>query len=293
MRDYVIAVSSTADLNTDWLSRHQVPFIPYHFVMDGVEYKDDCREETKQMVYDKMRNGFMLTTSAISQFEYFDFFEQIIKQDKDLIYLDMCSALSSSINNAAAAVERIREKYPDSRIYFLDSFAVTGILGVLVKDLVSMKEAGCSMDEVIAYGEANKFNYIGRFMVDDLEWLRRGGRLSNASALLGTLLAIKPMIYVSKEGKLVAYGKAHGKRKTWSALISGMKNEMNEETVKHDVTVIHSGTEEDAEIFRNMIAKEYPHLADRLSIMTLGPVITAHVGPGFMAVVYYGKEREL
>ncbi len=293
MKDYVIAVSSTADLNSDWLEKHQVPFIPYHFVLDGTEYKDDCREETRQMIYEKMRGGQMLTTSAISQYEYYDFFEQIVKQGKDLLYLDMCSALSSSVNNAAAAINRISEKYPERRVYFLDSFAVTGILGCLVRDLVSMKEAGHSMEEVIAYGETNKFNYIGRFMVDDLEWLRRGGRLSNASALLGTLLAIKPMIYVSKEGKLVAYGKAHGKRKTWSALINGMKNEMNEETEKHEVMVIHSGTEEDAGIFRNMIVKEYPQLAEKITINTLGPVITAHVGPGFMAVVYYGKEREL
>ena len=128
-------------------------------------------------------------------------------------------------------------------------------------------------------------------MVDDLKWLRKGGRLSNASAWIGTLLSIKPLIIVDDEGKLVAYKKAHGKRKAWSELIADMKDTMNEQTPEEEVAVIHSGTPEDAEQFRAKILETYPQLK-KVTVNLLGPVITAHVGPGFMAVVYHGTNRK-
>lgn len=291
MNDYIIATASTADLTPEYLQQHHIPFISYPYVLDGKEYRDDCRPETRVKMYEAMRNGAEVSTSAISIYDYHKFFVKLMQEKKDILYLDMTSAISSSLKNAQMAANMIREEYPEQRFVYLETYAVTDILGLLVKKAVSMKEAGASLDEVISWLESHKLEYIGRFMVDDLKWLRKGGRLSNASAWIGTLLSIKPLIIVDDDGKLVAYKKAHGKRKAWSELIADMKDTMNEQTPEEEVAVIHSGTPEDAEQFRIKILETYPQLK-KVTVNLLGPVITAHVGPGFMAVVYHGTNRK-
>ncbi len=292
MQDYVIATASTVDLTAQWLDEHHVPFIPYHYIMDGTEYNDDCLEETRYNIYDAMRNGASLSTAAISVFEYHEFFEKLLQETKQVIYLDMSSAISSSINNARSAIEMIQDEHPDCKVVFIDSFCITGILGLLIKKMVAMKEAGASFEEVIQYAEEHKDEYIGRFMVDDLQWLKKGGRLSNGAAFFGMLLSIKPLIYVDKAGKLVAYAKCHGKRKAWGQLVAGMKDDLRDYTNDEETYIIHSGTPEDAEKFKAMIQEAYPQLTN-VTINTLGPVITAHVGPGFMAVVVHGGKRTM
>lgn len=288
MEDFVIAVASTADFEVDWLKAHNVPFIPYTFVVNGKEYSDDCTEETKDFVFDQMLKGESVSTSAISVYAYHEFFKSLMETGKNVLYTDMCSAVSSSINNVRLAEEMIKEEYPNQKFYFLDSFSITGILGLLVKKMVEMKEAGASYEEVIAFGEDNKRKYSGRFMVDDLQWLRKGGRLSNASAFAATILSIKPCIYVAEDGSLVAYKKVHGKRKAWSSLIDDAKEDMVEGTT--DAEILYAGNKDEAEVFKELVIKTYPQL-ENIGLTNLGPVIGAHVGPGFMGFTYKGKGR--
>lgn len=291
MRDYVIATASTCDLDRTWLDEHQVPFISYTFIIDDHSYNDDCTEKTKEFILDQMKQDKPVSTAAISVYAYEQFFEKILQQGRDIIFLDMTKALSSSFSNAVMASRDLQEKYPDRKIAVIDTNAVTLILGLLLKEAVAMHESGSDFDEVVSWIETNKNNFVGRFMVNDLKWLRRGGRLSNASAIVGSLLSIKPLIIVDDDGKLVAYNKIRGRQKCLHTLIEDVAKSMTDETPKHETAVIFSGEKEDGEAFRQEFMAAYPDLHN-VGLYRLGPVIMGHIGPGFLAVVIYGKGRE-
>lgn len=291
MREYILATASTADLTSDYLNDHNIPYIPYTFTIDDKVFTDDCSEETKAMLYREMRSGKSVGTSAITEYAYYEFFKGLMDTGKDVIYVDMSGAISSSIQHAEQAVKTIRKEYPDQKIWFIDSYCITGGLALFFRRLVAMHENGASYDEVVEWGETHKKEYIHRFMVDDLQWLRRGGRLSNASAVIGTMLSIKPEICVDNNGKLVSYGTKHGRKKVMRSLVDALKDDMSEATAS-EIVVIHTDTPEDAQKLSDSIRETYPQLKDAaIQIMTLGPTIAAHVGPGFLAIAYHGTHR--
>jgi len=292
MSDYFIATASTSDLSLAYVEAHNIPFISYTFEIDGKVYQDDLTPESRQFLYTSMRNNKQPHTAAVSMFAYHEFFKELMETGKDVIYVDMCRALSSSIGNCEAAMKQIRKEFPHQRITFLDSYCVTGGLGLLVKQLVKKHEEGCSFDEVVDWGEQHKMEYIHRFMVNDLQWLRKGGRLSNASAIVGSLLSIKPIIYVDLEGKLVSTSTVRGRKKCLKALLESMAEDINETTALEEITVISADDEEDCKAFAEAIRSTYPSLRDaEITITVLGPVIASHVGPDFVGLTYHGKRR--
>lgn len=290
MNDYVIATASTCDLDVSWLNAHHVPFIPYSFVINGKSYPDECTEATKDFILSEMKQDHAVSTAAITTFAYYDFFEQFAKEGKNVILLDMTQALSSSYNNSLIAARDIQEKYPDVKIEVVDTCAVTLILGLLLKEAVAMHEAGKSMDEVVTWINVHKQNWTGRFMVNDLKWLRKGGRLSNASAVVGSLLSIKPLIIVDPQGKLVAYNKVRGTIKARKQLIEDTARNMNDETKEHETALIYSGEKAEGEEVLKEFKEAYPQLTN-VNLYRLGPVIMGHIGPGFLATVIYGSPR--
>ena len=290
MSEYVVATASTADLDAEWMNQHHVPFVSYTFVIEDTSYKDDCTDATKQFILEQMKMDKMVSTTAVSVYEYMEFFESILAQGKDILFLDMTKSLSSSFNNSVFAKEELSEKYPERTIEIIDTNAVTSILGLLVKKAVQLHEEGKSLQEVAAWIEENKNNYNGRFLVTDLQWLRRGGRLSNASAIVGSLLSIKPLIAVDGEGKLVAYTKVRGHMKARKQLLEDIQKDMNDKTAEQEVAVIYSGEKEEGEMFLEEFKKSFPQI-DNVQLYRLGPVIMGHIGPGFLAVVVYGNKR--
>jgi len=292
VNDYVIAVASTCDIEASYLESHDIPFIKYPIVIEGKEYRDDCTSEMKQFVYQKMREGIEVSTAAISPFEYYQFFHELMQEGKDVIYVDMSRAVSSSINNVEIVLSQIREEFPKQRFHFLDSFCITGGLNLLVKQLVRLKEEGKDFDEVINWGEQHKLEYIHRFMVEDLKWLAKGGRLSNASAFAGSLLSIKPLILITNEGKLLAHEKVRGRKKCLKKLIESMANELCDNTALEEIGVISADDREDCLLLIEEIKKMYPQLKDsNFVIIDLGPTICAHVGPDFVGLAYRGSKR--
>ncbi len=290
MKDYIIATASTADLEKDWLDAHDVPFISYTFTMNDEVYQDDCTEETKAVLYEKMRAGIMPNTSQIPAGLYEAFFRSLMQTGKDVIFADMSRAISVSIENAEAAAETVQKEFPGQRLYFLDSFCITGGLAMLIRELTAMKERGASFEEVIAYGEACKKKIVHRFTVNDLIWLKKGGRLSNVTAVVGTILSIKPLMAVDEEGKLIAFENVRGRKKALLRLVETMEHDLDPEA--DTFSVYHSDCEKDAKFVAESIQKRYPQFKEG-SIHTEGPVIGAHVGPDFIAIFYHGKERAL
>lgn len=289
MSDFILATASTCDLPIQYLKEHHIPFISYTYVVDGKEYKDDCEEASKQSLMKLMRQGIIPQTSQITMYAYLEFFRSLLQQGKDVLYLDMSRSLSGSILNAEMAIREIQKDFPQQRIYFLDSYCVSGGLALFMKELVRQKEAGIPFEEVIAWGEQHKKEYVHRFMVEDLQWLRRGGRLSNASAFVAGLLAIKPKIYLDNQGQLLAYGKVRGRKKCLHELIADMQEDIDPEN-KEDLVVIHADCRKDAEEFATAICEQYPYFPN-VMLIDLGSVIASHVGPDFLAVVYHGKKR--
>ena len=202
MADYIIATSSTADLPRTWLDEHKIPFIPYTFTVGDRLCEDDCREESRQAIYEGMRKGDRLKTSMINEFIYYDFFKGLLDSGKDVIFLDMSNKMSVSFANANKAAEMIRPEYPKQRLYVMDTLCISGGLGLLVEHMVRLQEEGRSFDEVVAWGEENKLKIAHRFTVDDLNYLKAGGRVSNSAALVGSMLNIKPVLYVPDGGTL-------------------------------------------------------------------------------------------
>jgi len=291
MQDYIIATSSTSDLPRTYLEEHDIPFISYTYTIGDKVYEDDCREETRSAVYRGMREGDLLHTSMINEYLYYDFFKSLLESGKDVIFLDMSQKMSVSYEKSKLAAEMVRGEFPQQKLYVMDTLCISGGLGTLVDNMVRRREHGMSYDEVIAWGEANKLRIAHRFTVDDLKYLKAGGRVSNAAALIGSVLSIKPVLYVPDRGTLDVAQKVRGRRAALEAILNGVKGDLAE--TDHNGTeihILHADCLADAEYVRGEIKKAFPSVGN-ITISGLGVVIGAHCGPGLLTVFYLCNGR--
>ena len=292
MPDYIIATTSTSDLPRTWLDEHQIPFLSYTFTINETAAEDDCREENREKIYAGMRKGDLLTTSMINAFVYEDFFRQLLGTGKNVLFLDMSEKMSKSYQNCQNAAETVREEFPARRLVVMDTRCISGGLGLLVMECVSRMENGASFDEVIAWGEAHKLKIAHRFTVDDLNYLKRGGRVSNTSALVGSLLNIKPVLYVPDEGTLNVVQKARGRKKALEAILNGILHDLSDvDTAGRQMLILHADCLQDAEYIRDAVRKAHPDFGE-IRISSLGVVIGAHCGPGLLAIFYLCNGRQ-
>ena len=291
--DYIIATSSTSDLPRTWLEEHAVPFISYSYTVGETLCQDDCREETRAAVYHGMRKGDLLKTSMINEFVYYDFFKGLLDTGKDVIFLDMSRKMSVSFVNAEKAAAKIREEYPRQQLYVMDTLCISGGLGLLVEHMVERMEAGASFDEVVAWGEEHKLRIAHRFTVDDLNYLKAGGRVSNAAALVGSMLSIKPVLYVPDGGTLDVAKKVRGRKAALKAILDGVLHDLEkvEDPAGLRVHILQADCRADAEALRDGIREAFPQLGE-ITITGLGVVIGAHCGPGLLTVFYLCNGRE-
>ena len=291
MRDYLIATSSTADLPRPWLEDHHIPFISYSYTVNGEPREDDCREESRAAVYKGMRAGDDLKTSMINEFVYYDFFKSLMEEGKDVIFLDMSEKMSVSFENARRAANAIRAEYPDQHLCVMDTRCISGGLGLLVMKMVALKEAGKSFNEVSTWGEENKLRIAHRFTVDDLNYLKRGGRVSNASALVGSILNIKPVLYVPDGGTLDVAKKARGRKAALNAIRDAVLSDLKGlDVTGHEMLILHADCLADAEWVRDEVRRAHPEYGP-IRISSLGVVIGAHTGPGLLTVFYLCTKR--
>ena len=291
MSDFIIATSSTCDLPRTWLDEHNVPFISYSFTINDQPAVDDCREESRAQIYAGMRKGDILKTSQINEPAYEEFFRKLLSEGKDVLFLDMSEKMSVSFVNCKAAAEIIRTEFPDRQLYVMDTRCISGGLGMLVIHCVELMENGRSFDEVVSWAEENKLKIAHRFTVDDLNYLKRGGRVSNASALVGTMLSIKPVLYVPDGGTLEVVKKCIGRKKALHAILDGVLHDLSKtETAGRDMLILNADCLSEAEFIRDEVRKAYPDFGE-IRISSLGVVIGAHCGPGLLTVFYFCNER--
>ncbi len=291
MRDYLIATSSTADLPRTWLEEHRIPFISYSYTVNGELREDDCREESRAAVFKGMRAGDDLKTSMINEFVYYEFFKSLLERGEDVIYLDMSEKMSVSFENARRAAETVRGEFPDQRFYVMDTRCISGGLGLLVQKMTALKESGKSFEETVAWGEENKLRIAHRFTVDDLNYLKRGGRVSNASALVGSILNIKPVLYVPDGGTLDVAKKARGRKAALNAIRDAVLADLSGlDVTGHEMLILHADCLEEARWVRDEVRRAHPEYGE-ISISSLGVVIGAHTGPGLLTVFYLCEKR--
>ncbi len=288
---YIIATSSTSDLPRTYLEEHHIPFIPYRFTINEQPAEDDCREESRAAIYAGMRKGDILKTSMINEFVYYDFFKELLDTGKDVIFLDMSEKMSVSFENCRRAAESIRGEYPDQRLCVMDTRCISGGLGLLVMHMVAQMESGADFDAVVRWGEENKLKIAHRFTVDDLNYLKRGGRVSNAGALVGSMLNIKPVLYVPDAGTLNVAKKVRGRKTALKTILDAVLHDLGQvDTAGRDMLILHADCLADAEYIRDNVKQAHPDMGE-IRISSLGVVIGAHTGPGLLAIFYLCGER--
>lgn len=290
MKDYIIITDSSCDLTPSLAAETQIEVIPLHLTMEGSEYRNflDGSEIDPKAFYNKLRTGSNATTSAVNPDVFNSVFEEKLKEGKDIIYLGFSSGLSSTFHASTIAAEELKEKYPDSRIYCVDTLAASMGQGLLVYLAAEKKKAGATIEEVRDFVEQNKLKLCHWFTVDDLNHLKRGGRVSATTALVGTMLNIKPILHVDDEGHLINVGKVRGRKASIESLFTHMKESAINPS-EQTVFISHGDCEEDALTLKKMVEKEFS--PKRIEINFVGPVIGAHSGPGTLALFFLGDKR--
>lgn len=290
MRDYVILTDSCCDLTAEMAAELGVEVLPLSLQMEGKTYRNylDGRDIGFQEFYARIRNGALATTSAVNVGEFEAKMREILKTGKDILSISFSSALSTTYQSSVIAAEELKSEFPDARILTVDSLCASLGQGLFIWLCAQEQKKGKTIDEVKAFAEETKAHLCHWFTVDDLNHLKRGGRISAATALFGTMLAIKPVMHVDDEGRLTPVSKARGRRASLTALVDRMaESAMDPEN--QTVFISHGDCLKDAEFVAGEVRRRLGVKA--IHINYVGPVIGNHSGPGTMALFFLGKAR--
>lgn len=287
MRDYVITVNSTVDLPKEWLEERKVPVIPLKYTIDNETYTDMEGLSSKEF-FGKLRDGKMATTSQINPEEARAQLEPFLKEGKDVLHLGFSSGLSGTYNSMRIAGEELKEEYPEAKIIIIDTLCACLGEGLLLYKALQLKEVGKTIEDTAKWVEENKLHICHNVTVDDLFHLHRGGRISKASAVLGSVVQIKPIIHMDENGKLQVIGKERGRKKSLNKIV-----DMAVEQIKgwdNDIAMItHGDCQEDAEYVAKLVRERLG--IENILINNIGTVIGSHTGPGVVAVFVMGNKR--
>ena len=290
MSEYVLITDSSADLSQEMVQELGVTVLPLSFTIQGKTYRNypDNREMDLPLFYDMLRAGELATTSAVNVAEYTQAVEPILQEGKDVLILAFSAGLSSTYQASVLAAGELREKYPDRKIYTVDTLCDSLGQGLLVYLAAQEQRKGKSIEEVRDWAEETKLHLCHQFTVDDLHFLKRGGRISATTAVVGSMLQIKPVLHVDNEGHLINIGKARGRQASLKALVDKMEKTVTEEGRK-TVFISHGDCRKDAVTVADMVRERFGTQDIRINFV--GPVIGAHSGPGTLALFYLGTER--
>lgn len=288
MSDFVIVTDSSADLSAEMVAELGLEVLPLSFTVQDKTYHNypDGREMDLNAFYRMLREGEMATTSAVNVAEYTAMLEPLLQAGKDVLVLAFSSGLSTTYQSSVIAVNELSEQYPDRKIYTVDTLCASMGQGLLVWLAAQERKRGQSIEAVRDWVEENKLRLCHWFTVDDLHFLKRGGRISAATAVVGTMLSIKPVLHVDDEGHLISMGKARGRGASLTALVDHMEQTA---TDVDTVFISHGDCLADAEKVAADVRKRFG--TRDVVINTIGPVIGAHAGPGTVALFFLGTKR--
>lgn len=290
MRDYVIMTDSCCDLPDDLARELELTVLPLHLRMDGQEYRNllDGSEIGFEDFYARVRAGSLATTSAASVGSFQSAMREILESGRDILCISFSSALSTTYQSASIAAQELREEFPDAQLAVVDSLCASMGQGLLLYLCVQEKRRGRSLAELRAFAEATKMHLCHWFTVDDLNHLKRGGRISGATALFGTMLSIKPVMHMDDGGHLTPVSKARGRKASLMALVDEMER-LAIEPGAQTVFISHGDCQGDALIVADEIQRRFGTKDIRINYV--GPVIGNHTGCGVVALFFLGKNR--
>ena len=286
--DYVFMTDSDSDLPFHLKQQYDIPVVYMPYALDGKEYFDDLGQMLDhKSYYDRMRAGANPVTSALNEEAYLEYFEPVLKE-KDLLFVAFSSKLSCTLQSVYTAREKLLAQYPDRKFTVVDTLSISGPMTLLVLKAHEMYRAGKPMDEVAAWLEENKLRAQAYFTVDDLKYLKRGGRISAVAATVGTMLDLKPIIVEAADGTLQAGDKIRGRKKAIAYIVDKCVAAQPDPAFS-PIIVLNADAPEDAERAKNIKEKKIPGVT--VLIENVGPVIGAHAGPGTLAVCFIGREN--
>lgn len=293
MPDYILSCCSTLDLTKEHLTEKNINFIPFHFFINETHYYDDLGQTLpSEKLYEAMRAGADVKTSQVNSDEFTAYFTPFLEQGKDILHISMSSGISGVYNSAMIAKKELEEKFPERKIYVIDSLAASAGYGLLMDKLADLKNSGMSIDKLKDFAENNKLKGWHWFTSTDLTFYIKGGRVSKTAGFFGGLLKICPVLNVDKNGKLNAVTKVRTKQKSITELLNKMVEcAENGENYSGKCFISQSDCYEDAKMLANLIEEKFKNLDGKVLINNIGPTIGSHTGPGTIALFFWGKER--
>ena len=290
MSDYIIITDSSCDLPDSIVKELELEVLPLSFIMDGKTYRNypDNREMSPDEFYGRQKDGLMATTNAVNVGEASDALEAVLKQGKDALVLAFSSGLSTTCNSFQIAAGDLAGQYPGRKIYVVDTLCASLGQGMFVYQAGRLRQEGKSIEEVRDWAEQTKLRQCHWFTVNDLFFLKKGGRVSAATAVVGTMLQIKPVLHVDDEGHLINVAKARGRKASLTALVDKV-GELADDPASQTMFISNSDCAQDAQFVADEIKKRYG--TKEIIINSIGPVIGAHTGPGCVALFFMGKHR--
>ena len=290
MTDFKILTDSCSDLSPALVQELELDVFPMTFILSGQEYQNypDDRMMANRTFYDRLRGGEMATTVAVNPSQWIELARPHLEKGLDVLILAFSSGLSTTAHNARMAAEELLEEFPDRRVEVVDTLCASMGEGLFCYHVAKKRLSGATLDETRDYAESIKLNLCHWFTVDDLHFLKRGGRVSSTAAVVGTMLQIKPVLHVDDAGHLIPVSKARGRRASLNNLVTEMmKTAMD--PARQTVFISHGDCLEDAEYVQRQVQEKLG--VREIYVNPIGPIIGAHSGPGTVALFFLGAKR--
>ena len=294
MSDYILSCSSTVDLTPQQMKERNLRYVCFHFILDGQDHKDDMGQSiAPEELYSRMVAGAEAKTSQVALGAYTEYFEQLLQEGKDILHVEFSSGLSGSYNSARLVVEDLKEKYPDRKIYLVDSLAASSGYGLIMETLADMRDAGKSVEELYQWIEENRLRMHHWFFSTDLTFYIRGGRISKTAGAVGTLLGICPLLNMDNLGRLQPREKIRTKKKVIRRIVEMMEAHAQDGTeYSGKCYICQSACLDDAKAVAALVEEKFPKLQGKVEIYPIGATIGSHTGPGTVALFFWGDERK-
>lgn len=293
MSDYILSCCSTVDLSREHLASRDIQHVCFHYFLDGKEYPDDMGQSMPfDQFYQAMTAGAMTKTAQVNISEYLDYFTPFLKQGKDILHLTLSSGISGTVNSARNAAAIAKERFPERKIYIVDSLAASSGYGLLMDALADKRDEGMDIDSLRDWAEENKLRLHHWFFSTDLTFFVRGGRISKAAGIFGGVLNICPLMNVDYQGRLIPREKIRTKKKVIQAIVDKMAQYADDGTnYSGKCFISNSACLEDAQAVAALVEARFPKLQGKVLINSIGTTIGAHTGPGTVALFFWGSRR--
>lgn len=290
---YVLSCCSTADMPMAYFEKRNIPFVCFHYIMDGKVYPDDLGQTMSfETFYSRIAAGAMPTTSQVNVAEFNAFFEPLLQKGLDILHVTLSSGLSGVHSSACVSAEEMMAKYPGRKVVIVDSLGASSGYGLLIDMATDLRDSGASMDEVRAWLEDNKLSIHHWFFSTDLSHYKRGGRISTGAAIAGTILGICPLLNMSFDGKLISRKKVRGKARVIDEIVNQMQSHaLGGAAYSGKCFISNSACYQDARRVADKVEATFPNLAAPVMINSVGTVIGSHTGPGTVALFFVGDKR--